>query len=1193
MKKVYFISLLLILLGWNLNSQTVTVYGENFGGAGNTSFPSGWTSATGDWVIDPNVNNGGGVPECTIPLSSGNSVLAGSDGGSGSEQAITQSFSTLGTTNLVVNYNCYRSVGAPTVLLEVSSNNITYTTVPGWTDVVADDAWHAITQFTLPASMENLPTVFLRWSYTASGNGFFFAMDDINIIGNQSPVFYWNGSGALNLLTSWGNNTNGTGTQPANFTANNQTFFIINGTTPSLTAPWVVGGSGTSVQVGHPTGTISVNFTIPSSNALTLSGGAKLSINNSSTLTLQNTTFPTASQVNILTNSTVDFAQSSSVSLWSTTFQNLVISGAQKNQSGNFTVNGTLNLNGANLNMANSTLNSMTLNGTISGSGQVLTGNSRLIIGGTGTFGTITFGVGATNRTINQLTYNRPSGGDLTLGSNLTVTGNATISNGRLRLNGNTLTLNGATLTFHSSSANGDLSGSRTSSILLGGGSSTSISGSLFMDQSSSTTKALGDLTLNRTAGQTLNIGNSIEIWGSITPSVGTIATAGNVSVKADASNKGRVGIISANGDITGNMTIEAFAQGGTTGWNNITPNGVTGQGFSAWNDDFAITCANCPDGSEVGGTTFTSIYEYDETLSTVSFSDAPHYVELTNYNSTMDPLKGYWVYIGDGPTSTSAIVIDVTGAVNKKNLGGVNVTVTGGAGPETGFNLLGNPYPSPISFTTALGANLANTDGVLYVWNPDLNGGQGDHATFASGSGISSPAVGSGGINDNIPLGQAFMIHASSPFVLSPTESWKTASNSQNALLRQTSTVASNQQYFRLQLSGQSFNTETVIHMDANATMGSDKNLDAVAIFDEYMANPLARIYSTVNNVNYRINSIPPVVNTITLSVSVKSSVNGAYSILPLDMNLMPAGACISLFDNVTSTTHNLRSGAYNFILNNDGANRFVVSITINRTTPVSSLTQPVCSRQNTGKLVIGTSGSGNYTYIWKNENGNVVRTVNTTATTDTLYNVGEGNYYAEVAKSGACQSGEATYNVVASTLKPNALFTTSTNTVIVNNANTVLLSNASTNASTYFWDLGDNTSANTANVSHSYTQAGVYDVKLIVTNGACADSSSYTLPIVAMMSPIGLIENALNQNVNIYHNGESVVVHLNLGKSTPVKVLLSNSIGQQIGSVKQASIEKETLILQVPANERLLFVSVETPEGRITKKIVNNSEK
>lgn len=1192
MKKRYLILILLAVLGGIVNAQTVTVYTENFGGAGTSTFPVAWTSATGDWIIDPNVNNGGGVPPCTLALSSGNSVLAGSDGVASAENAVTESFSTIGITNLVVNYNAYRSSGGPVVTLEASSDNITYTVIPGWADVIADDTWRSVTQFTLPISMENQSTVYLRWRYTGTSNGFFFAIDDIKVIGTQSTIFYWNGTGALNLLTSWGNNTDGTGTQPTSFTANNQTFFMINGTAPTLSAPWTVGGTGTSIQVGHPTGTISVNFTIPSTNALTISGSAKLSVNNSSTLTLQNTTFPSVSQVNILTNSTINFAQTSVVSLWATTFQNLVLSGgAQKNQSGNSTVNGVLNLNGANYNMSNSPLNSLTLNGTISGSGQILTGNSRLIIGGTGTFGTVTFGVGSTSRTINQLTYNRPSAGNITLGSNLTVSSNASISNGRLRLNGNTLSLQGTSVALHSSSANGDFSGSRTSNLILNGVASTNLSGSLFMDQTSASTRAIGDLTMNRTAGQTLNIGNAIEVWGSITPSVGTIATAGNVTVKADASNRGRVGIVTTNGDITGNLTIEAFANGGTTGWNNITPNGVTGQTFAEWNDDFAITCANCPDGSSVGGTPFTSIYEYDETLSSVSFSDAAHYVELTNYNSIMDPKKGYWVYLGNGQLTTSSIVVDLTGPINKKNLSNVNITVTGAPGPETGFNFIGNPYPSPISFSAALGANLANTDGVLYVWNPDLNSGQGDHATFASGSGISSPAVASGGINDNIPLGQAFMIHASSAFALSPTESWKTASNNQNLLLRSANNVVSNQQYFRLQLTGQNFNTETVIHLHPNASFGMDKNLDAVAIFDEYMANPLARIYSTINGINYRINSVNASITTVTIAVSVNSSINGAYSINPVELNQMPAGACVTLYDNITASTHNLRNGAYSFNLNNDGLNRFVISITINKVTPSSNLLQPVCSKQNTGKLMATIGGSGNYTYTWKDNNGAVMRSINTTANADTLQNVGEGIYSVEVAKVSACQSGDANFNVQASTPKPMALFTANTSTVIINNANAVSLTDASTNAATYAWDFGDNTTATTPNASHAYTQVGVFDVRLIVTNGNCADSSSYTLPIVAMMSPIGINENILTNQVNIYHNGETIVVDFNFDKSTKANLIVTNVLGQQIVKTQTVSIEKGKVSLPVPANEAILFVSIESNGNKITKKIINNA--
>ncbi len=1190
MKKNYLVIVVLFILSVQYSKAQVTIYSENFGGAGTTTLPPLWTSATGDWVVDPNINNGGGVPPCTLALSSGNSVLAGSDGNSSSESAVSEPFSTIGRTSLVVNYNAYRSTGAPSVTLEVSSDNVTYVAIPGWSDVVADDAWHAINQFTLPATMENQSSVYLRWSYPSTFNGFFFAYDDLIVKATSTPIFYWNGVGALNLLTSWGANTNGSGTQPSSFTLNNQAFFIVNGSAATLVAPWTIGGTGTVLHVGSPSGTVSVNFTIPTTNALTLSGAGKLTVNNQGTLTLQNTSFPTLSQVNLNTGSTVDYAQVSPVTLWAGVHHNVIISGgAQKNQLGNITVNGNLNLNGFNFNMSNSSLNSLTLNGTISGSGQLLTGNSRLIIGGTGTFGTITFGVGATSRSINQLTYNRASGGVVTLGSGLTVVSTASIINGRLNLNGNLLSLTGTSVTLHSSIANGDFGGSKTSSLSISG-AGTTLNGTLFMDQTSATTRALNDLILNRTAGQTLTLGNAIEIWGSLTPSVGTVASGGNVTVKSDANNKGRIGIISASGDFTGNTTVESFAAAGTTGWTNLTSNGVTGQSFTNWNDDFAITCPTCPDGSSVGGVLFTSVYEYDETLSSVSFSDAAHYVELLSIGAAIDSKKGYWVYLGNGPLTTSDIVIDNSGAINKKNLSNMNVTVTGGAGPQTGFNLLGNPYPSPISFTTALGANLANTDGILYVWNPDLSGGQGDHATFASGSGVSSPAVGSGGVNNNIPLGQGFQIHASSAFVLSPTENWKSPTNSQNALLK-SSSVASTQQLFRLQLSGQSFNTETVIHMHPNATMGIDKGFDAISLSNEYIANSSALIYSTVNNQKLKINSINPVVNTVTISMSVESPINGQYAIIPIDMSLMPAGACISLFDNVTATTHNLRSGAYNFTFNADGINRFVITITINATNLTTSLTPPVCTKQTTGKLIAGITGVGNYNYIWKDENGTVVRNVNSTLTTDTLKNVGVGNYAVEVAKVSACQSGNANFVVQATAAKPNALFTASSNTVFINAANSVLFTDNSTNASTYAWDFGDNTNASTANVNHAFTTVGNYDVRLIVTNGACADSSTYSLPITAINSPIGIKEVTLNNYVNAYYNGHNLMVDFNFEKDTKVNVSITNILGQRIVNSQKVLVKKDSMSLSIPQGEQLIFVTIETNEARVTKKIIVNN--
>ena len=63
--------------------------------------------------------------------------------------------------------------------------------------------------------------------------------------------YYYDGSGPLNDVTNWGTNTDGTGTNPPNFTTDDQ-FFNIRSTL-TTDAAWVVSGSGTKIIVGDAT----------------------------------------------------------------------------------------------------------------------------------------------------------------------------------------------------------------------------------------------------------------------------------------------------------------------------------------------------------------------------------------------------------------------------------------------------------------------------------------------------------------------------------------------------------------------------------------------------------------------------------------------------------------------------------------------------------------------------------------------------------------------------------------------------------------------------------------------------------------------------------------------------------------------------------------------------------------------------
>ena len=81
--------------------------------------------------------------------------------------------------------------------------------------------------------------------------------------------FYSGSSGNLDNVNSWWTNRNGTGSHPANFTANNQNFQIMNNTAPTIGANWIVSGTGSTIMLGDST--TAIYFTLPSSIFLFIS----------------------------------------------------------------------------------------------------------------------------------------------------------------------------------------------------------------------------------------------------------------------------------------------------------------------------------------------------------------------------------------------------------------------------------------------------------------------------------------------------------------------------------------------------------------------------------------------------------------------------------------------------------------------------------------------------------------------------------------------------------------------------------------------------------------------------------------------------------------------------------------------------------------------------------------------------------
>ncbi|MBK7309509.1 MAG: hypothetical protein IPI93_01645 [Sphingobacteriaceae bacterium] len=428
---------------------------------------------------------------------------------------------------------------------------------------------------------------------------------------------------------------------------------------------------------------------------------------------------------------------------------------------------------------------------SITGSGAIKTTGARLVIHGTGAVGAVNFSVGTTPLTIGQFTLNRP-GQTMTLGNDLTITSNASVSNGNVNLNGKIFKFNGANTTLPANAAAGTFVGSSSSAITFSNAGA--VTGQLNMDQTSSSTKTLKALTTQKS----LTLGNSLEITDSLKVTGVTLTNNGGITFRSSATLKGR--IANSTGSISGNITVETFAQGGTTDWTNLGVSGVSGLNLSSWDNPttFPMTCIGCINATTSVGGGFASAVRWDESLASPAA-----YVTMSN----SDPL-------------TQERILDVfrfdTIHYSRYELVGYRPSryrpsyYSFNCFNSAGYNLISNPYASPIRWSLLRASNSGIVNDVYYVYDPDMG------LTRSFVSGLTAP-TGTQVAYDIIPAGQGFYVEATSGGNLTANESNKVSFNTgANQLLKSSennSTTNSNVgSYLRINIDGGGYHDDAVI---------------------------------------------------------------------------------------------------------------------------------------------------------------------------------------------------------------------------------------------------------------------------------------------------------------------------------------------------------------------------------------------
>nr|HPI31455.1 T9SS type A sorting domain-containing protein [Bacteroidales bacterium] len=405
------------------------------------------------------------------------------------------------------------------------------------------------------------------------------------------------------------------------------------------------------------------------------------------------------------------------------------------------------------------------------------------------------------------------------------------------------------------------------------------------------------NLTINNANGVTLN--SPTEVTGVLTPTLGALASGGNLTLVSTATQTALIAGTGA-GDVTGNVTMQRYMA------NRMGYHYYASPFAAAPVNEFTNEIGTIISGDPYGGgtdttqtvTPFPNFFAYDETMGpTMS-------IGWTGAGSTLQPLRGYCINIG---ASSGALTTDITGEVNNEaQTYGVTKTTTTKPGAD-GWNLVGNPYPSPVDWQST-GWNKAYINDAIYYFTPNSQY-YGSYSSFVNG-------VGTGGATGIVAAMQGFFVRATGSGNLTVNNTARV--NNLNPAFYKT---LSNTPLLRIQgypSQNSSYSDETVIYFDPQATGDFDGSYDAYKLMNN--SPNLPNIYTSYNaSPALSINGMPPLSNTdVVIPLGFLTQTNGNFTINASEILNFDPSLHIYLEDNQMSAIQDLTTNAtYTFSMN------------------------------------------------------------------------------------------------------------------------------------------------------------------------------------------------------------------------------------------------------------------------------------
>ena len=440
------------------------------------------------------------------------------------------------------------------------------------------------------------------------------------------------------------------------------------------------------------------------------------------------------------------------------------------------------------------------------------------------------------------------------------------------------------------------------------GGGTLDVTGSV--DNSGTISATAGTVRLNGTTAQAIGGSGNTQFWGLANTNAAGANQAGAVSVHGALALTN--GNLTTNGkpltllsDAAGTALVDntgGTVNGTATVQRYIDPAFNTKSGYRHYSSPVASTTFNdlatpgfAPIFNQAYNTTgnaatpFPNVFGYDQVRVTDPTATTPAFDQgflVPAGTDAMGVMSGYTVNIGADQ------VVDLQGTLTN---GPVSRTgLTRGTQPQSGWQFLGNPYPSPIDFSQTSGVVRTNMDDAVYVYqSTDRYAGQ--YRSYVNG--VGNPVVASmQGFFARVSNGQTTGSLALNNNVRVTTTAATATFNRGTADTRPLVQL-------HLQGSSQPLADETSVYFEQGASAAFDSHFDAFKLPNSSGLS----VSSLTASDDLSVNGLAPLTGAVTVPLNLHVPAVGTYTLNATSLLNFGAGTQVLLLDTETGARINL----------------------------------------------------------------------------------------------------------------------------------------------------------------------------------------------------------------------------------------------------------------------------------------------